>query len=606
MKKVVLLFIAIFVNILFSLCANAENYCITSYDVDLNVHKNRTVDVTEKIDVFFLAPSKDFKRVFPIKSQFFYNDLQNKNKDVEISDIQINEPYKLQQTNDAIILKIGDSSKTLMGPKHYQIKYKYTMGNDLLKASDLFYFNIIDRNWYTTIDNIKFRIKLPVPYIYLLQSTSFSLGKIDSDGYNARELNYFIEKNKIITGKVNRILSPKEGLSVRILLPNSYFVKEIKFVDKNFIFLFISVLTIIAFLMWFIFGRDKKIIPIINCYPPKNKNSAEIGVEYKGIASSKEIVSLVLYLANKGYLEIEDDGISFSIRKLKDYDGQKAYEKRLMSALFKNSDIVTIEDLMFSKSFYRNCVAIISSLNNIKKYIFDKTANSFEKLFILVVCILGIFASIVYILGDYSLSLLFSPDAFLLLFPVVGIMIVLTFLYQLILSNETHIEKLKKLMFIIFWGSMFIGIPTILLLYKIYNSVIQNIMILFYAMICLFISVVCLFTMPKRNKQGVTVIAQIEGFQKFLEVAEKSKIETLIVENRNYTSDVIPFAYVLDIADKIIPFLENISLYSQPVWYRGKMSSYSFSLFVSKMEKVLEPSVENGGITRYSKSSCVN
>ena len=78
MKKVVLLFIAIFVNILFSLCANAENYCITSYDVDLNVHKNRTVDVTEKIDVFFLAPSKDFKRVFPIKSQFFYNDLQNK------------------------------------------------------------------------------------------------------------------------------------------------------------------------------------------------------------------------------------------------------------------------------------------------------------------------------------------------------------------------------------------------------------------------------------------------------------------------------------------------------------------------------------------------
>ena len=602
MKKVVLLFIAIFVNILFSLCANAENYCITNYDVDLNVHKNRTVDVTEKIDVFFLAPSKEFKRVFPIKPQFFYNNLQKKNQNVVISDIQINEPYTLQQTNDAIILKIEDSSKILMGPKNYQIKYKYKMGDDFLKASDEFYFNIIDRNWNTTIDNIKFRIKLPVPYLYLLQTATFSLGRIDSDGYNTRELNYFVEQNKIITGKVNRILSPKEGLSVRILLPNSYFVKEINFIDKNFIFLFISILTIIAFLMWFIFGRDKKIIPIINCYPPKNKNSAEIGVEYKGVASSKEIVSLVLYLANKGYIEIEDDGISFSIRKLKDYEGQNSYEKRLMSALFKNSDFVTLEDLQYSKSFYRNCVAIISSLNNIKKYIFDKTANSFEKLFILVVCILGIFASIVYILGDYSLSLLFSPDAFLLLFPVVGIMVVLTFLYQLILSNETHIEKLKKLMFIIFWGSMFIGIPTILLLYKIYNAFIQNIIILFYAMVCLFISVICLFNMPKRNKQGIMLLAQIEGFKKFLEVAEKSKIEFLIAENRNYTSDVIPFAYVLNIADKIIPLFENLSLYSQPVWYRGKMSGYSFLLFVSKMEKVLEPSVENGGITRNSGS----
>ena len=231
MKKVVLLFIAIFVNILFSLCANAENYCITNYDVDLNVHKNRTVDVTEKIDVFFLAPSKEFKRVFPIKPQFFYNNLQKKNQNVVISDIQINEPYTLQQTNDAIILKIEDSSKILMGPKNYQIKYKYKMGDDFLKASDEFYFNIIDRNWNTTIDNIKFRIKLPVPYLYLLQTATFSLGRIDSDGYNTRELNYFVEQNKIITGKVNRILSPKEGLSVRILLPNSYFVKEIKFID---------------------------------------------------------------------------------------------------------------------------------------------------------------------------------------------------------------------------------------------------------------------------------------------------------------------------------------------------------------------------------------
>ena len=95
-----------------------------------------------------------------------------------------------------------------------------------------------------------------------------------------------------------------------------------------------------------------------------------------------------------------------------------------MSALFKNSDVVTVEELSYSREFYVNCSAIISSLNKIKNHIFDKNANSIEKMIILIICIIGILVLMVYTLCDYSFDLIFSPVSFVLLFPIIGVLVV--------------------------------------------------------------------------------------------------------------------------------------------------------------------------------------
>ena len=56
---------------------------------------------------------------------------------------------------------------------------------------------------------------------------------------------------------------------------------------------------------------------------------------YKGCTSYKDIVSLTIYLANKGYIEIietEEKSLfkskNFIIRKLKDYDGDNEIKKK--------------------------------------------------------------------------------------------------------------------------------------------------------------------------------------------------------------------------------------------------------------------------------------
>jgi len=62
----------------------------------------------------------------------------------------------------------------------------------------------------------------------------------------------------------------------------------------------------IAFMIWAIFGRDEKPVETVEFYPPEGFNSAEVGFLYRGKAETIDVVSLLVYLANKGYIRIEE------------------------------------------------------------------------------------------------------------------------------------------------------------------------------------------------------------------------------------------------------------------------------------------------------------
>ncbi len=58
------------------------------------------------------------------------------------------------------------------------------------------------------------------------------------------------------------------------------------------------------------------------------------------------------------------------------------------------------------------------------------------------------------------------------------------------------------------------------------------------------------------------------GFKKFLETAEKEKLEMLVEENPEYYYDILPYAYVLGVSDKWTKNFESIAL-EPPQWYGG-------------------------------------
>ena len=59
---------------------------------------------------------------------------------------------------------------------------------------------------------------------------------------------------------------------------------------------------LITYLLWNKFGKGKQVIETVEFYPPQGFNSAEVGFLYKGKVENEDVISLLIYLANKGYI----------------------------------------------------------------------------------------------------------------------------------------------------------------------------------------------------------------------------------------------------------------------------------------------------------------
>ena len=103
---------------------------------------------------------------------------------------------------------------------------------------------------------------------------------------------------------------------------------------------------------------------------------------------------------------------------------------------------------------------------------------------------------------------------------------------------------------------------------------------LFVGVACIVIQVLFLKFMPKRTAHGLEVYGKIKGFKKFLETAEKDRLERLMAEKPNYAYDILPYAYVLGVSTKWMKKFESLTM-SPPDWYDGYATGFSMSHFNS-------------------------
>ena len=104
-----------------------------------------------------------------------------------------------------------------------------------------------------------------------------------------------------------------------------------------------------------------------------------------------------------------------------------------------------------------------------------------------------------------------------------------------------------------------------------------------FGAVCILVMAIFLKLISKRTKYGNEILGKIKGFKKFLETAEKQKLEAMVMENPTYFYDILPFTYVLGVSDKWIEKFETISLQA-PNWYDGYTSfnTASFGSFINE------------------------
>lgn len=321
---------------------STSEYTIQTYDINMIVNEDNTFDITENITAYFNVAKHGIYRKIPLKNSITRIDGTKSSNRVKITDINVSEEYATSNENGYKVIKIGNANETLTGKHSYTIKYKYNIGKDPLKNADELYFNLIGDQWDTSISNVSFTIIMPKSFDKSL--LGFSSGNVGST--NSSNVTYSVNGN-IITGNTINTLNAGQALTVRLTLPEGYFVGASSNVDMFSIFVIIlcAVFVLIADRLWAKFGKDDDVIETVEFYPPEGYNSAEVGFLYNGSADTKGIISLLIYLANQGYLKIEETeekGIfskskSFRITKIKDYTGNNECERIFFNGLFKGS-----------------------------------------------------------------------------------------------------------------------------------------------------------------------------------------------------------------------------------------------------------------------------
>ncbi len=568
---------------------SSYDYVIDKYDINIVVNENNTFDVTEVIDTYFNVPKHGIFRTIPLKNTIKRLDGTTSTNRTQVKNVTVNASNSVSKEAGNYKIKIGSATETLTGPQEYVIKYTYNLGKDPVKSYDELYYNIIGNEWDTVIGNITFSITMPKEFDS--SKLGFSSGSVGSTDNS--KINYNVSGNTI-TGSYNGILLENEALTVRCELPEGYFVGA--GLDINLlnyiVYLLPIIFLIISILLWYRFGRDEQVIETVEFYPPAGFNSLEVGFLYKGEATNQDVTSLLIYLANKGYIKIvetEEKSLfakskGFKIIKLKDYDGDNVNEKLFLNGLFargklNNSSLSESGDLQNKTAtlevtssdlydrFYITMANILLNINNKenKNKIFEKSASKKSKFIILMIITTYCLITIQPVLEYGESNLLMA-----LLFPGIGFTVLFRMLFdsKLINSTSSKFSAIISILFVIVWGLGFAGIPWSMMVLPALQQ--DSIYLIGYiiGIFCALGMTICLIYLPKRTPYGNEILGKIRGFKTFLETAEKDQLEAMVAKNPTYFYNILPYTYVLGVSDKWIKKFEVISMQA-PNWYDG-------------------------------------
>lgn len=463
----------------------SSEFDIEDYNIVLDVDRDNKIDVTEQFTVN-LPSGKSFNGIYksiPLWQKYHKNDKEIKKK-AKITNLRaIGEKFVLNNTSDSIGIRIGSSRTiTSSGLHTYTIKYRYDMGIDLNNNLDEMLFNVFDSFDNTTISNLNITINMPE------KITNENIAFIKGTQDITNKVNYTINEKTL-----NAVLSGfllNESITVKILLPNGYFVGGTY--NYGLICLTICVcliiISIISFILWIKHGKDyDKKCKTVEFYPPEDLDSAQIGYIYGEKSIKKLTSSLIIGLASKGYIEIREieknkyEIINIGKNKT-NLKKMSITEQIVYIELFKHGNTnVLSEDKSFSNVFNKIKSTLESTI--------DKKINDIKARKMM---------NITFVLLIISVTAWFSA-------------------YIYVKDLDPHLNWLYIFSFIAIFITGFFSI-----------------------------------IMERNTAYGEMIIAKVKGFRNYLDIAEKYQIEILAEENANYFYDILPYAYVLNVSNKWI------------------------------------------------------
>ena len=325
-----------------------EGFDINKHVVEMDVHEDGTILVTETMDVLFTVPTlhgiyvnipKEYSMRWEINDQTV-----RKKYVFPVRHVKVLSDHKYDTTDftEGVQIKIGDKNKYANTNETYKFQYEIVTRDLDLNGLQMLFMNIISGGWNTVTHSVEFQINMP---------KEFDRSKLQFDSpegvtSESKGALSFVVTGKTISGTYSADLNPGEAITVLLNLPNDYF----HFISNNVYGLYAMITScIIAVIMatlFFIFGKDDPLIDSVEFHAPSGVTSAEVGVIIDGVANDGDVISLILDWGRRGLITITDKEDSLILTKKSDLEATaRGYERHMFDELFKNRDEVNIDTL---------------------------------------------------------------------------------------------------------------------------------------------------------------------------------------------------------------------------------------------------------------------
>lgn len=533
------------------------DFTTSSFKVKINVNKDNTAFVNETITIDAKKPVSGIERTIPLYSAVTYTDQSGKElktvrHPVKVENVSVeNDSYSVKKTPWTAEISIGSDKNKVKGKKTYNLSYEIENYDDSVDEEDLFSMMVFPASWPVSADGVKITVNMPKRFDK--NSVKTNLVK-EGRQENAKDLSVSI-KGKTLTVESEKSLPEGTGIMAEITLPEGYFSGENSvFLSRIMIIAADILIAVLLLVLWFVFGRDRKNVTTVEGIPPEAVTPPEAGYILDGETGPRDLVSMVIWFCDRGYMKVEEEGKSWRIVKVKPLpdDEAKDYQKTFFNGLFDAGDG---ESVLVSELAGKECVFADTAKKQLTEYFTENRKRrifpgkaTLQRIGAFAVSAAGFFVILLgirNISGDMISMISVPLSAVLLYFGVLfgfsekaGRKIA-----GIILSAASAV----LLVFILIARLDFLlgGLSSILFIAAAWAS---------------------MRFMGGRTKYGRTILGKLLGFREFIRAADPGRLEEITKENPYYYSNVLPYAYVLGSSKKWSKKFESIQI-PMPDWY---------------------------------------
>ncbi len=547
MKKILSMITAITVmmfsfGFMFTAVSSDETLKATNVRVEITVNENNTYEITETIDIDFATPHHGIIRSIPTENSIRRQDGTFGHNEAIISDVRVNVEYTTDRGFGSYDIRMGSPDVLVEGSQRYVLSYKYEIGNDEWENGDEFYFNVIGDSWDYEIEHLQVIIHLPKDFD--MDRFGVTHGYPGSTDY--RDVMEKREGNTVYL-EYFETLKPGEAFTVRCEFEEGYFKKvyPIKSILTTAISVVIALfLTIVNRRNYVKHGKPDIVVTPVEFYPPENLTPPAMSNVINGYPTMQSVNGLLLLLADKGFLKIEDlDEDNYQIvltgKSMEDLTMEEQMYLKGLGKLARQQEDGT---LVVTRDKLRH--RFHKTVSKISEYVAKHGERKYEK------------NRWIYITIN-----MFSAALVTAILPAV-----------IMIGNGERAFRWYHFAAII--------ITVVLGIYQFYLG--------------------CMYR--KRTEENNRLYGRILGFRNYLEVAEKDRIIMLVEENPMYFYDILPYAYALGVTDFWISRFIDIAI--PPVsWYEGDNIFYFMDNNMHKFESDASGWIQSSSSDGWTDSS---